>query len=96
MGLTSVSEDSSETSFLLVENYNYDHSLWSSDRMGIFGPKSVLEEDTSFHYFLSFMDGREEEIQVEEPYSSMLDTVANSVLQEVEGSKSHVLYRPHT
>lgn len=35
--MTSVSEDSSEISFLLVENYNYDHSLWSSDRMGIFG-----------------------------------------------------------
>ena len=37
MGFTSISEDSSEISFLLVENYNYDHSLWSSDRMGIFG-----------------------------------------------------------
>ena len=36
-GFTSISEDSSEISFLLVENYNYDHSLWSSDRMGIFG-----------------------------------------------------------
>ena len=37
MGFMSISEDSSEISFLLVENYNYDHSLWSSDRMGIFG-----------------------------------------------------------
>ena len=39
MGFTSISEDSSDISFLLVENYNYDHSLWSSDRMGIFEPK---------------------------------------------------------
>ena len=41
-GFTSISEDSSEISFLLVENYNYDHSLWSSDRMGIFGQHVAL------------------------------------------------------
>ena len=41
-GFTSISEDSSEISFLLVENYNYDHSLWSSDRMGIFGQYIAL------------------------------------------------------
>ena len=36
-GHTHTSEDSSEVAFLLVENYNYDRSMWSSDRMGIFG-----------------------------------------------------------
>ncbi len=36
-GFMSISEDSSEISFLLVENYNYDHSSWSSDLMGFFG-----------------------------------------------------------
>ena len=41
-GFTSISEDSSEISFLLVENYNYDHSIWSSDRMGIFGQYIAL------------------------------------------------------
>ena len=35
-GFTSSSEDSSELWFLLVENYNYDRSCWSSDRLGIF------------------------------------------------------------
>jgi hypothetical protein len=33
---TLTSEDSSEVAFLLVENYNYDRSSWSSDRLGIF------------------------------------------------------------
>ena len=61
----SISEDSSEISFLLVENYNYDHSLWSSDRMGIFGSKSVLDQDASFHRCLSLMDGRGEESREE-------------------------------
>ena len=55
-GLTSISEDSSEISFLLVENYNYDHSLWSSDRMGIFGTSQL------FIALLSYMDDREEEM----------------------------------
>jgi hypothetical protein len=36
-GFMNTSEDSSEVSFLLVENYNYDCSCWSSDRQGIFG-----------------------------------------------------------
>lgn len=36
-GLTLVSEDSSETAFLLVENYNYDRFCWPSGRQGIFG-----------------------------------------------------------
>jgi len=35
-GITYISEDSSEITFLLVENYNYDCSCWSSDRQGIF------------------------------------------------------------
>ena len=38
LGLTLTSEDSSEVAFLLVENYNYDCSCWSSDRQGIFDP----------------------------------------------------------
>ena len=68
MGFTSISEDSSEISFLLVENYNYDHSLWSSDRMGIFG---------TFHLFiaqLSYMDDREEEMDYyfEDQYSARM------------------------
>jgi hypothetical protein len=37
-----VSEDSSETPFLLVENYNYDRFRWSSDRRGIFDNFSLL------------------------------------------------------
>ena len=49
-GFTSISEDSSEISFLLVENYNYDRSLWSSDRMGIFG--QII--DLSLARFVSF------------------------------------------
>ena len=56
MGFTSISEDSSEISFLLVENYNYDHSLWSSDRMGIFGTSHL------FIALLSYMEDREEEM----------------------------------
>ena len=32
-GFVDISEGSSEISFLLVENYNYDHFLWSSDRI---------------------------------------------------------------
>jgi hypothetical protein len=40
-GFTLTSEDSSEVAFLLVENYNYDCSSWSSDRLGIFEPFSV-------------------------------------------------------
>lgn len=63
-GLTSISEDSSEISFLLVENYNYDHSIWSSDRMGIFGLESGLNKDSSFHYCSSFTDDCEEEFQL--------------------------------
>ena len=42
-GLTRISEDSSEIVFLLVENYNYDRSIWSSDRMGIFGKLQSLD-----------------------------------------------------
>ena len=30
MGFTHISEDSSEIAFLLVENYNHDHSYWTS------------------------------------------------------------------
>jgi hypothetical protein len=35
-GFTRVGEDSSETAFLLVENYNYDCFKWTSVRLGIF------------------------------------------------------------
>jgi hypothetical protein len=35
-GFTRVGEDSSETAFLLVENYNYDCFNWTSVRLGIF------------------------------------------------------------
>ena len=53
-GFTSISEDSSEISFLLVENYNYDHSLWSSDRMGIFGQRVDLSFfDRTLHLFIT-------------------------------------------
>jgi len=37
-GFLITGEDSSEVSILLVENYNYDCSSWSSDRLGIFDP----------------------------------------------------------
>jgi hypothetical protein len=51
MGVTLTSEDSSEVAFLLVENYNYDCSCWSSDRQGIFAiPMSLTS------YFLLFID----------------------------------------
>ena len=88
MGLTSISEDSSEISFLLVENYNYDHSLWSSDRMGIFGPKSVLER-LSFHCCTFFMDGREEEIHVFK--SRIGSTPVQNVLGERVRAESSVV-----
>jgi hypothetical protein len=39
---TLTSEDSSEVAFLLVENYNYDRSCWSSDRQGIFDKNVFL------------------------------------------------------
>jgi hypothetical protein len=35
-GFKFTSEDSSEVTFLLVENYNYDCSSWPSGRLGIF------------------------------------------------------------
>jgi len=41
-GFTLTSEDSSEVAFLLVENYNYDRSSWSSDRLGIFDSPIVV------------------------------------------------------
>jgi hypothetical protein len=42
MGFKFTSEDSSEVTFLLVENYNYDRSSWSSDRLGIFESPLLL------------------------------------------------------
>lgn len=38
-GFTRVSEETSETVFLLVENYLVDRFSWSSDRLGIFEKK---------------------------------------------------------
>ena len=43
-------EDSSEVAFLLVENYNYDRSSWSSDRLGIFVSHLLLSVDFSLIY----------------------------------------------
>ena len=42
MGFTHISEDSSEIAFLLVENYNHDHSWWTPVCQGIFGLTSLL------------------------------------------------------
>lgn len=51
-GFTRISEDSSEIAFLLVENYNYDHSCWPSGRLGIFGQKrSFARRDN--HLFIA-------------------------------------------
>lgn len=62
---------------MLVENYYYDHSLWSSDRMGIFGSVPVLDTNSSFHHYLSFTDDCEEEIKVDELLSAQLNTLAD-------------------
>lgn len=43
MGFTHISEDSSEIAFLLVENYNHDHSRCASACLGIFGNKPSRE-----------------------------------------------------
>ena len=57
LGHTRISEDSSEIAFLLVENYNYDRSLWSSDRMGIFGNYALsCYAEPTFHQRASFME----------------------------------------
>jgi len=49
MGFTHISEDSSEIVFLLVENYNHDHSrvfykAWESLE------HNLLNENSFFHY----------------------------------------------
>ena len=41
----------SELTFLLVENYNNDHSFWSPDRLGIFGYYNFFQEE--FHLFIN-------------------------------------------
>jgi hypothetical protein len=43
MGFTHISEDSSEIAFLLVENYNHDHSRFVSGRPGNLWKHSSFE-----------------------------------------------------
>jgi hypothetical protein len=50
MGIIRGREDSSEPGFLLVANYNYWRSWWSSDRQGIFGQSRFVG------YFFLFIE----------------------------------------
>ena len=54
MGFTHISEDSSEIAFLLVENYNHDHSRLASAGLGIFGTKHLLVRDLFYCFSLRF------------------------------------------
>ena len=51
MGFTHISEDSSEIAFLLVENYNHDHSRLASAGLGIFGTKTSSRLETFIMLF---------------------------------------------